>query len=72
MNNTITEDMILQISAKADRLKTIAWLAGCAELIPAKSGPVLGSVLLGISDLSESLINDLDELANIASGVHAV
>ena len=72
MNNTITEGMILQISAKAERLGTIARLAGHAEFIPEKSGQVLGDVLLGISDLSESLINDLDELANIASGRCAV
>lgn len=46
MNNTITEGMILQISAKAERLGTIARLAGHAEFIPENSGQVLGDVLL--------------------------
>ena len=72
MNNPITEDMLIAVSLKAERLGTIAWLAACADLFPEKYEQVLKDVLFGINDLSKQIVNDLDELANIASGVSAV
>lgn len=72
MNNPITEDMLIAVSLKAEQLGTIAWLAGCTDLVPEKREQVFKDVLFGINNLSKQIVNDLDELANIASGVHAV
>ena len=44
MENKITEDMILNVSAKAERLGTIAWVAACAR--PQETG--YGIQLYGI------------------------
>lgn len=71
MENKITEDMILNVSAKAERLGTIARVAACAEFFPEKQEKIYTDVLLGIADLSEQLVSELDKMAATASGVRA-
>ena len=57
------DDRLLELSAKADQLGSIAWIAANSTFNPEKCGAIYNDVLYGINSLSKQLSAELERMA---------